>query len=499
MRFFIRHIIVALILFCSYCLSSQQVALNTQFYYFDFIVNPSLSGYDNFNPIYLSYRNQWTGFNGSPETVHFGGSFSLDSKNALGFQFFQDIHGGAYRQSGMHLNYAKHFSLNQVAVLSLGMGAFVDQFSGDFSNLELTNNNDNFLSGQQSKLLGDIEFGFNLNIKKINIGFSAANLLQSRIDDNQGNSFYNNLKRQYSLISSYSLEIDSNIALQPKVLVRGLESGIFHTDFILLGKLKDKYLFGLSHRLNTAFSLIAGIELNGAVISYSYDLASSNIQRYTGSTHEIVLGYKFNKRKHKVPENLDFEPIKPRDVIQLKPDSVQLSVFNVDSMFLEEIIDPIQINPIEIDSVKKIIREIDDEKKINLIFNNLEFDFDKSSIDKKFNSELVRLVNLLNSYPQWNITIEGHTDAKRDSILAKKILLRKGIKYSVEAHNKLSKNYNMLLSHRRAQSVVTFLIKNGVSKTRIKAIGYGEEKPIASNATQEGRQKNRRVELVIIK
>ena len=105
----------------------------------------------------------------------------------------------------------------------------------------------------------------------------------------------------------------------------------------------------------------------------------------------------------------------------------------------------------------------------------------------------------MNNNSNWKLRIEGHTDAKRDTLLAKVMLRRKGIKYSIEEHNTLSKNYNMILSIRRAKSVSNFLIKSGVSKSRIEAKGYGEEKPIASNKTELGRKKNRRVELIIIK
>ena len=113
MQFFLKYILLILLFFYSLSSFSQQVSLNTQFYYFDYILNPALAGENKFNPVYLSYRNQWSGFNGSPETFHFGGSFSLNSKNALGFQFLQDFHGGAFRQSGLHFNYAKKTHLNK--------------------------------------------------------------------------------------------------------------------------------------------------------------------------------------------------------------------------------------------------------------------------------------------------------------------------------------------------------------------------------------------------
>ena len=495
MQFFLKYILFILLFFYSLSSFSQQVSLNTQFYYFDYVLNPALAGENKFNPVYLSYRNQWSGFNGSPETFHFGGSFSLNSKNALGFQFLQDFHGGAFRQSGLHFNYAKKTHFNNNSSLSFGVGAFLDQFSGDFSNLELINSNDNLLSGQQSKLTADLDIGLNLNLNKLNIGISASNILQSRIDDNLGNIYFNNLRRQFLLISSYSIQLDNNFILQPKFLLRSLESGIFHSDLVLLAKHKSKYIFGLSHRINTAFSFIAGIELNGAVFSYSYDLATSNINRFTGSTHEIVVGFKFNKREQKFSDKFSYQTVKNIGITELKVDSNFHRELRIDKVSNDSIV----TNFSESQPVDSVVEELFEEKEKNFVFENIEFEFDKSTITNSFENELLQIAELMNNNSNWKLRIEGHTDAKRDTLLAKVMLKRKGIKYSIEEHNTLSKNYNMILSIRRAKSVSNFLIKSGVSKSRIEAKGYGEEKPIASNKTELGRKKNRRVELIIIK
>lgn len=120
-------------------------------------------------------------------------------------------------------------------------------------------------------------------------------------------------------------------------------------------------------------------------------------------------------------------------------------------------------------------------------------------IDKKSYPELNRLVDLLKDHSEWNLIISGHTDAKRNIELAKKILKRKGISYSKDAHDQMSKKYNNNLSQNRAQSLVNYLINKGIAKNRLEAIGHGEEKPIATNDTDEGRQINRRVEVEIVK
>lgn len=87
--------------------------------------------------------------------------------------------------------------------------------------------------------------------------------------------------------------------------------------------------------------------------------------------------------------------------------------------------------------------------------------------------ELARVARVLNQYPQTTIVVAGHTDSSG------------------------SDAYNQQLSERRAGSARDVLIGQGVSPARVSTVGYGEQRPIASNATPEGRQLNRRVEIII--
>jgi OOP family OmpA-OmpF porin len=102
---------------------------------------------------------------------------------------------------------------------------------------------------------------------------------------------------------------------------------------------------------------------------------------------------------------------------------------------------------------------------------NVEFDFDKSVIKKKYYEEIAKLAVVMKKYPDLKITLEGHTD------------------------NVGGLAYNEKLSQRRVDAVKKHLVeKFGIEASRLNAKGYGEIRPIASNATKEGRQKNRRVE-----
>ena len=115
-----------------------------------------------------------------------------------------------------------------------------------------------------------------------------------------------------------------------------------------------------------------------------------------------------------------------------------------------------------------------EEEIIKRAFDNLEFDTNKDIIRSTSFPSLDELAALLKSKPSYGLRLAGHTDNVGDD--AK----------------------NMQLSHDRAQAVKNYLVSKGASTDTIIVEYYGETKPIATNDTPEGRQKNRRVEMSII-
>lgn len=101
------------------------------------------------------------------------------------------------------------------------------------------------------------------------------------------------------------------------------------------------------------------------------------------------------------------------------------------------------------------------------------FETGKSDLKANAHANLSKLVAVLNQQPDRSLVIEGHTDSVG------------------------SEDFNQALSQRRADSVKAFLIGQGVAANRITAVGKGESSPVASNDTSQGRQLNRRVEIVI--
>jgi len=104
---------------------------------------------------------------------------------------------------------------------------------------------------------------------------------------------------------------------------------------------------------------------------------------------------------------------------------------------------------------------------------DVTFDFNSTVVRPGLYSEVTRVAGVLKQYPETLIRVEGHTDSVG------------------------TEEYNMDLSIRRALSVKTLLVREGVADYRMETVGWGETRPVATNETAVGRQMNRRVEIKI--
>ncbi len=144
----------------------------------------------------------------------------------------------------------------------------------------------------------------------------------------------------------------------------------------------------------------------------------------------------------------------------------------------EYLFQSLNFNYFEVKNFKPITLNVELEKAIKgsiVILNNTFFDVDKFDLKTKSKSELATMIKFLNENPQIKkMEISGHTD------------------------NTGQPMHNRQLSEKRARAVYTYLVDNGIKSSRLISKGYGPDRPIAPNDSEETRQLNRRIEFKIL-
>lgn len=154
---------------------------------------------------------------------------------------------------------------------------------------------------------------------------------------------------------------------------------------------------------------------------------------------------------------------------------VRIAKKGKDGYFRFEILkpDPSKLNKLD-EKDKVVVLTKEEEEVLKKAFDNLEFETGKDIIKPESYASLNELAGLMKKKPNWKLKVSGHTD------------------------NVGQPAKNMELSKKRAIAVKKYLAAQGIQDDRFIAKWYGQTQPIASNKTPEGRQKNRRVEMLII-
>ena len=125
------------------------------------------------------------------------------------------------------------------------------------------------------------------------------------------------------------------------------------------------------------------------------------------------------------------------------------------------------------DDIEKEVLET--EVGVPIVLDGIVFAISSAEIKPESETILTHALNTLQAYPDMVVEIHGHTDITG------------------------SREFNMTLSQKRADSVKAWLIENGIEEERLVAKGFGPDNPIAPNTTREGRQQNRRIEFFRVK
>ena len=326
-----KVVIVIFSFFSVALLCAQTKPFYSQYILNNFILNPAVTGIENYTDVKLSYRNQWAGINGAPVTTYFtihgpigktdyrtnATSFEVPGENPRGKQYWDNYtapdahHGigftalndktGYINRWTVNANYAYHKPLGAKTTLSAGFSAGIssvnlDRSKVDFADLDPMDPALGYSSGELKKIKPEIGAGLWLYGSNYFAGVSVLNVIPGKAkfvaNDKYGSYFTPN----FFITAGYRLSLSDELNLLPSVMVQVLDTRLYgiHTNVKL--QYLDKVWIGGSYRFSSllaGYSAMAGFNVSNTFnIGYAYESGTNSRARtYAKNTHELIIGF----------------------------------------------------------------------------------------------------------------------------------------------------------------------------------------------------------------
>lgn len=309
---------------------AQQRPQYTQYIFNNYLLNPALSGIENYTDVKLGYRKQWTGIKDAPQTSFLSANWKFGDdylwRNALSLadhgddpmsrNYMQNYtaspahHGmgviavlddvGPLSRFDANLSYAYHLRVGQQLNLSLGMSAGITRIGLDVYALDFGTadpQNDPAVSNAiVSQVKPDLNVGLWLYGARFFAGASVQQILPQKLKFTSDPGF-NQGKNvpHWFFTAGYRFFVSDDIAATPSVMFKQVSPAPLSFDTNLKLAFKDRIWIGGSYRRNDSFSALAGVNISKLInLTYSYDFVTSELNNVSNGSHEIVLGLQLN-------------------------------------------------------------------------------------------------------------------------------------------------------------------------------------------------------------
>ena len=464
--------LIALLVVIGCVANAQQLSESNLYQFNKYGINPAYTGF-NQECIegYVSHLNQWVGIDGAPTTNYFSIHSGLGENMGIGGGIILDQAAYVSRFSA-RLSYAYRVKLGDAHNLRFGLSGGLYQVKIDASTAQVDDLTDEVISGgAQTGMTFDSEFGIFYNYKGFQLGLSVPQIFETRakLDFQDLDGFTG--KRHIVGYTGYKWDANDTWAIEPSVLFKTSGAGLSQIDFNAMVTYNNLISLGGGYRTHIGPMARLGINIKDMfTIGYAYEFAGANISAYASGSHEIMIGVKFCGEKQPAPvPSIVSTPVVIAEEVVEEPE-VEEPV--VEELVVEEPID--QPEPvIDVPAIEPVVKGITTQEKQAFDFS-MQFPVNNSELSSSFNNKLDKVAGLLEKYPDLKLKVTGHScDRGSESI-------------------------RLNVSVKRANSVKTYLIKKGVDKNRISTKGASDKSPIAPNTSDSNREKNRRVELVLV-
>ena len=313
---------------------AQQKPHYTQYVLNQYIINPALSGIENYVDVKMSHRHQWVGIDGAPVTTYLtvhapigkkdyrtsATSYRVPGENPRGKSYWDDYvaaephHGiglqvindrtGPLNSFAAYATYAYHVGISSGTSLAAGFGA-------GFTNLSLNSNKLDFgpvtpvdpavySSSAINNFKPDFNAGLYLYSADYFVGISAQQIIPQKVvytDNEVKRTVDGKFVPHVFATAGYRFLVGEDFNLVPSVMVKYIKPLPVQADVNIKLQYLDLAWIGAGYRVEDGFTAMAGMNISNLLnVGYSYDYTTSNLNTVSRGTHEIIVGFLIGNR-----------------------------------------------------------------------------------------------------------------------------------------------------------------------------------------------------------
>jgi type IX secretion system PorP/SprF family membrane protein len=316
-------------------LAAQQKPVYTQYILNNYIINPAITGIENYTDVKISHRQQWTGFTGAPVTTYVSihgpigkkdyrttaTSFEVPGENPRGKSYVDEYtaapahHGiggivmadktGYINRWAGYVTYAYHKGITAKTTLAAGFMAGITSVSIDASKIEWGSLQPNdpavgINSGEIAKMKPELGAGLWLYSADYFVGVSVQNIIPAKARFVNDPKYGGDFVPHYFATAGYRFFLSDDVSLLPAAMlqyVRPLPLMVFANAKV---QYRDRVWAGAGYRFGDqlgGIAVMAGLNVSNTFnVGYSYDVSASPLRNFSRNTHEIMVGFLLGNR-----------------------------------------------------------------------------------------------------------------------------------------------------------------------------------------------------------
>ncbi|MEO6849008.1 MAG: type IX secretion system membrane protein PorP/SprF [Mucilaginibacter sp.] len=309
---------------------AQQKPQYTQYVFNNLLLNPAVTGIENYVDVKTGYRSQWTGLEGAPVTSYisvsapFGSDFvqgdaasmspgneanpysrlytqsyeAAEPHHGIGFMMVSD-QAGPISTTNIDATYAYHLGLTSRLNLAVGVAAGVNHISLNTAMITTATPDPAIYYGNNSQWKPDLGIGIWAYSSNYYFGVSAQQILPQNLyfSSYRGAPHQPKTVPQYFVTGGFKIFLSDDLTLMPTALVKIISPLPLAYDVNMKLAFRDRFWVGGSYRNQDSFAGLVGFNISSLInVSYSYDFTTSALGTVSNGTHEIVIGLMLNNK-----------------------------------------------------------------------------------------------------------------------------------------------------------------------------------------------------------